>query len=182
MKKIIVCLFLGVAVLPLQAQDKDTLAHGLPWIFFNATDFTRPDNDTGVAGQINHDTGEQFNDYAQFWCGYLKAPTSGEITIVAEADNGLRLALGGKLVIDGWGEGTAREAKVTVKEGEYLPLQLEFFQDGGKAFCRLHWKWEGKEQQLIPVSAFFHDQKDKDLIERLRKGETTVPEARSWKQ
>lgn len=156
------------AILPVQAQDKDSSAHGLPWVFFNATDFSRPDNDVGVDAQVNLDTGNTFNDYSRFWSGYLKAPASGEITIVAEADNGLRLALNKKLVINGWEEGSAREGKVTVKEGEYLPLQLEFIQDGGTASLRLYWKWEGHTRELIPSSAFFHDQKDKDLIERLR--------------
>jgi hypothetical protein len=179
--KLIISLLLGAAILPLQAQDKETLAHGLPGIFFNSTDFSRPDN-TGIAAQINLDTGATINDYSQFSSGYLRTPASGEITIIAEADNGLHLALKGKLVINGWGEGTAREVKIAVKEGEYLPLQLEYLQDGGSAFCRLYWKWEGKEKELIPASAFFHDQKDKDLIERLRKGEAQVTGVRTWKE
>src|SRR5258707_790590 len=102
MNKTIICLLFSAAILPLQAQDKDSLGHGLPWVFFNATDFTRPDNDVGVDAQINLDTGNNFNDYSKFWSGYLKAPSSGEITIMAEADNGLRLALNKKLVINGW--------------------------------------------------------------------------------
>jgi hypothetical protein len=76
------------------------LTPGLPWALFNATDFARPDRDTGIAPQINLDTGTRINDYSQFWSGYLKAPVSGEITIMAEADDGLRLALKGMLVIN----------------------------------------------------------------------------------
>jgi hypothetical protein len=180
--KLIISLLLGAAILPLQAQDRKTLTQGLPGIYFNATDFSRPDN-TGIAAQINLDTGDTISDYSHFASGYLRAPAAGEITIIAEADNGLRLALREGLVINGWGEGAAREGKITAREGEYLPLQLEYFQDeGGLAFCRLYWKWEGREKELIPASAFFHDQKDKDLIERLRKGEAQVTGVRTWRE
>jgi hypothetical protein len=161
MNRLIIGLALAATILPLKAQDTATLTPGLPGIFFNGADFSRPDN-TGIAAQINLDTGATISDYSHFSTGYLKAPASGEITIIAEADNGLRLALQEKLVINGWGEGTAREGKITATEGDYLPLQLEYFQDnGGPAFCRLYWKWEGREKELIPVSAYFHDQKDK---------------------
>ena len=102
MNKLIISLLLGAAILPLQAQDKETLTPGLPWALFNATDFSRRDRDNGIAAQINLDTGTRIYDYSQFWSGYLKAPASGEITIIAEADNGLRLALKGELIINGW--------------------------------------------------------------------------------
>ena len=182
MNKLVIGLLLSAAILTLQAQDKNTLAPGLPWMLFNGTDFSRPDRDTDIAAQVNLDTGTRIYDYVQFWSGYLKAPVSGELTIIAEADNGLRLALKGQRVIDGWREGSAREGKIFVKEGEYLPLQLEYVQDGGTAFCRLYWKLDGKEKELIPASAFFHDQKDKDLVARLQRGEAQITDVRTWKE
>ncbi len=178
-KTIAYLLLLSVALVPVHAQDQETLAHGLPWVFYNSTDFTRPDSDNGVDANINLDTGTTFNDYAEFWAGYLKAPAAGEITIEAEVDNGLRLTLNKKLVIDGWDADGARTATVKVTEGEYLPLQLEYFQDGGEAFLRLYWKRDGRERELIPASAFFHDQNDKDLIDRLKRGDVRVAEVRT---
>jgi hypothetical protein len=182
MYRLIISLLLSAGLLPLQAQDSSTLAPGLPWTLFNGTDFTRPDRDNGIAARIDLDTGARIFDYAQFWSGYLKAPASGDLTIIAEADNGLRLALKGVLVIDGWGDGTAREGTITAREGEYLPLQLEYLQNGGSAFCRLYWQLPGKEKELIPATAFFHDQKDKDLIDRLQKGQAQITDVRAWKE
>ncbi len=165
-------LLFGLTLLPVHAQQA-----GLAWVTFNEQDFSRPDA-TGVDPQLNHDTGKQFQDYAKFWSGYLKVPATGEITIEAEADNGLRLMLNGKLVLNGWAEGSARSATITGKKGESLPMHLEYFQDGGIGYCRLFWKWPGHERELIPASAFSHDAADETLIEQLKKGELEVADVR----
>ncbi len=156
------------------------LLSGLVWVFFNGTDFTRPEG-TGVEAQVNHDTGASYTDYARFWCGALKMPATGEIEISAEADNGVRVTLDGLLVVDAWMEGSSPKGAIAAKEGDVLPLQVEFFQNGGAAFCRLYWSWPGHERELIPASAFLHSAQDEELAGQLSRGETTVDKIRAWK-
>src|SRR5690606_36449983 len=122
--------------------------------------------------------GTMFRDYAKFWAGYLKLHTSSPITIEAEADNGVRLALNESLVIDGCTTGSERIAQITGKSNEFVPLRLEYYQDGGVGFLRLFWMWQGHARELIPANAFVHSPADKELVERLRQGKIDVADAR----
>jgi len=180
MKIISLGLVLSWTFLTTHAAEPPVLQPGVRWVFFNGTDFTRPDG-AGVEAQVNHDTGGQFNDYARFWCGALRMPATGEITISAEADNGVRVTLDGLLVVDAWMEGASQTGKITAEDGQVLPLQVEFYQNGGVSFCRLYWSWPGHERELIPPSAFVHTAADVALADQLAKGETTVDQIRAWK-
>lgn len=133
----------------------DRLEPGLAWVFFNDSDFRRPAA-TGVAAQVDFDTGRATNDYSQVWLGWLKSPITGEVTFSAEADDGVRLRLGTDLVIDGWGLGKSRHGTARTQAGEWLPLRLEFFQAGGTAHLRLHWSWDGHAREIVPGSALAH--------------------------
>ena len=138
--------------------DASAAKPGLVWVFFNAADFRRP-RDWGVDRQVNVQTAEH-RDYSQLWLGRIHFPATAEVTLAAEADNGLRLFLDGKPVIDGWAAGGSREGKLAVTAGQSAPVRLEFFQDGGEAILRLYWQWEGHPKELIPASALSHDDKD----------------------
>lgn len=133
---------------------------GLVSVMFESTDFTRPTGLT-VMEQVNVDTGWKINDYSRIWIGQIKPPVSEPIEVFAEADDGLRLSIGGKQTIDGWGENTPRSGTFEGRQGELLPLRLEYYQQGGAGFIKLYWSWSGKPRQLIPASAFFHTGADR---------------------
>ena len=140
---------------------------GLAWVFFHDAAMNRPDG-TGVDGQVDLDTGSEINDYARVWLGQIKAPITGPVTFTAEADNGLRLWIGGATVIDGWSEDGAREGAFTFPtEGALLPLWLHFYQLGGTAYVRLYWSWENHPRELIPADAFWHTDADLRQVELL---------------
>lgn len=131
---------------------------GLVSVYFLSANFTRP-NEVTRHPQVNHDTGTTINDYSQLWLGALQVPTGEELTLSAEADNGCRLILDGKPVIDGWSS-PVREGKVVAHTGQRLALRVEFFQNGGTAHLRLYWSWRGQPRALIPASAFSHTAED----------------------
>lgn len=136
-----------------RAADHD-LRPGLAFVQFHSAALSRPAMN-GIDAQINLDTGTSINDFSRLWLGTLRAPASSELTFVAEADNGCRLSVGEKLLIDGWTR-NVREGRVSVQQGELLPLRLEFFQNGGAAHMRLYWSWPGHPRELIPASALYH--------------------------
>jgi hypothetical protein len=145
--------------------DDDSVRPGLAYVQFHSAALSRPASN-GVDAQINHDTGSSINDYSRLWLGAVRAPISGELTFVAEADNGCRLTVGGKLLIDGWSR-SAREGRLVVREGEWLPLRLEFFQNKGTAHMRLYWSWAGHARELIPASAFHHSAADASAVAKI---------------
>lgn len=145
----------GVAAL---GQEKAAPKPGLLSIYFLGDNFTRP-GQLSVHAQINHDTGDTIRDYSQLWLGMLKVPTAEEITFSAEADNGCRLLVDGKVLIDGWST-SSREGKLVARQGQLLPLRLEFHQNGGTAHMRLDWSWKGRPRESIPPTAFFYTSAD----------------------
>jgi WD40 repeat protein len=90
------------------------------------------------------------------WQGFITAPFTGEVTFTAEADDGMRLYVAGKAIIDGIAANGPREGKLMMTEGDSLPIQVQFFQTAEKALLKLYWSWEGQEKQLIPAEAFEH--------------------------
>jgi hypothetical protein len=141
---------------------------GLLWVQYSSTDF-RKVADLGVDSKIDMDTGTAQNDYSQIWIGMIKCPTDKKITLTAEADNGLRLLIGDEIIIDGWDEDGDRFGTFTAQKDNFLPLRLEYFQDGGVAYMRLFWSWEGNPKELIPGSAFFYTHQQRDTVETLAK-------------
>lgn len=150
------------------AGSSDDLRPGLLYVQFHSTTLSRPAS-SGVDAQVNHDTGSAINDCSRLWLGAVRAPASGELTFVAEADNGCRLNVGGKLLIDGWSR-SAREGRLMAREGEWVPLRLEFFQDKGTAHMRLYWSWTGHARELIPASAFHHSAADASQVAKIMQG------------
>lgn len=148
------------------------LRPGLVSVYFLSADFTRP-KELSRPAQVSHDTGTEIVDYSQIWWGVWKMPTVEAITLTAEADNGCRLFLDDKLVIDAW-SGAVREGQIAGKAGQLLPLRLEFFQNGGTAHVRLYWSWPGQPRELIPATAFFHTADDQRAAQEILDGKRRV--------
>ncbi|MGH2271272.1 TIM-barrel domain-containing protein [Anaerohalosphaeraceae bacterium U12dextr] len=83
-----------------------------------------------------------FNNFSARWEGFLLAPQDGEYEIGVEGDDGFRLYLDGKKVVEDWRDNAARyrSAKVTFSKGQQVPLKLEFYQGGGERVIRLGWR------------------------------------------
>ena len=153
--------------LPSAALAADETRPGLLSAMFESIELQRPTgNGIAVLEQVNVDTGTKINDYSRLWIGRIKPPVDGPIEIFAEADDGLRLSIDGQRVIDGWGKDQPRSGRFTGKKGQSLPFRLEYYQDGGVGFAKLHWSWPGKSRHLIPAEAFVHTDADRQEMEK----------------
>jgi hypothetical protein len=154
------------------SAEPGALRPGLPWVQFHSPDFTRP-AETGVDRKIDLDTGSQIQGYSRIWKGLIRFPAGGEIRFHAEADDGLELWIGEELVIDGWGPQRPRDGKCAAQAGQLVPIEVIFYQNGGTACLRLFWGCEGQPQELIPESAFYHQEADSKLINEMMAGRAT---------
>lgn len=95
--------------------------------------------------------------FAAVWTGSLRVPAAGKYTFYLKSDDGSRLFLDGKEVINNDGTHRMDEDSKTVDlaAGDH-ELKIEYFQNKDKAGCVLSWKYEGVDKQVIPASAFWH--------------------------
>lgn len=151
------------------ADDPATDVHGLKGEYFSmsapgARDFDKlggvaldPDiNFPGLTGMFESATGQAENTTAR-WTGSITAPEDGDYTFAASGDNGFRLSIDGKVVIDHWEPDWDNEQTsepVALKAGEPHEFKLEMFQDTGGANMFLRWSSAKLAKQIVPESAF----------------------------
>jgi beta-glucosidase len=75
------------------------------------------------------------------WTGELTVPVSGDYTLTFTGDDGFRVFLGGKLLIDNWVEEAATPESCDVKfeAGKSYELRIEYFQANGDYAAQLDW-------------------------------------------
>ncbi|PWI13060.1 glycoside hydrolase family 2 [Streptomyces sp. Act143] len=113
-------------------------------------------NFSGLTSTFQELTGRTEHTTAR-WTGRIAAPATADYTFHAIGDNGFRLYIDGKPVIDHWVGDWDREqtsAPVHLTAGEQHDFRLEMFQDTGGANMFLRWSTPTLSKQLVPMSAF----------------------------
>lgn len=92
------------------------------------------------------------------WSGVVKVATAGKYTFTTESDDGSRLFINGKQVVDNGGpHGMEKKSgEVELTAGDHA-IVIEYFQGGGGAGCKAFWKAPGGNEQVIPTSALAYD-------------------------
>ena len=120
--------------------------------------------------QINWDqTGDEFADskmsehFYVRWTGVLRVPKDGKYTFYTESDDGSRLWIGGKQVVDNGGLHAMEEksGEIELKAGD-VELKVDLFENEGEVGIKMSWEGAGTSKQIIPAAALFH-KKDPDL-------------------
>ena len=117
-------------------------------------------------------------NYCVRWEGVIVPPTTGEYTFSAGGDDGVRLWIDGKQVMEDWGVHAYREfttEPMRLEAGKAISVKLDFFQGGGESKCMLKWNVPAKEeidaQKLLTRAAqdgttlFFVDRPETWLVE-----------------
>ena len=86
------------------------------------------------------------NDYSVRWDGFVQAREGGNYTFVTSSDDGVRLWIDGKQVIDDWGIHAEQSDTATVHfaANSRHKIRLEYFQGAGEAVVRLTWQLPAK--------------------------------------
>jgi uncharacterized delta-60 repeat protein len=87
--------------------------------------------------------------------GFLQVPESGEYTLYTRADDGVRLWLDDRILINDWQRHPATERSVTLQllAGRKYALKLEYFEAYGSASVALSWSSATIAKQIVPGSA-----------------------------
>jgi peptidoglycan hydrolase-like protein with peptidoglycan-binding domain len=94
------------------------------------------------------------------WTGFLKPEHSGTYSIHTVTDDGVRLWVGGELLIDDWNQHPAQEntAIIELEAEEFYSLKMEYFEGGGLAMARLLWTPPYANKNIIPNWALYTSQ------------------------
>ena len=103
------------------------------------------------------------------WTGYIHSEFSEEYEFSAMADDGMRLYIDGKLVLDLWeqgADGTDSEAmreesdislqgKIRLEKGKKYPIKIEYYETVQNARIHLFWESPSVERQIVPQQNLF---------------------------
>ncbi len=84
-------------------------------------------------------TGLPRTNFSARWSADLKAPVTGNYALAFTGDDGFRVALDGRKIIERWTNGgaTTLRASVDLEAGKSYKLVIEYYQDGGEAVAKI---------------------------------------------
>ena len=93
-------------------------------------------------------------NYSARWTARLVAPMSGRYTFTFAGDDGYRLFIDEKPLIDEWTRpnGT-KSAQIDLEAGQSYDLRAEFFQAGGDVRAQLGWRLPGQGKYAAAIDA-----------------------------
>jgi beta-glucosidase len=105
-----------------------------------------PTNDMVARGELAADRGLDNDEYFVRWTGQLVPPVTGRYALSVTGDDGFRLALDGRTIIDEWttaSRARAKSAAVDLEAGKAYDVKLEYFESIRDAEVRLGWTQPG---------------------------------------
>jgi len=96
------------------------------------------------------------------WTGVLRVPKDGKYKFYLESDDGSRLFIDNKQIIDNNGLHAMEEkdGEAELKAGDH-PIKIEMFENEGETGIKFSWEGAGQAKEIVPTSALFHPA-DKD--------------------
>ncbi len=113
--------------------------------------------DEGAAFAINLDgLNTPDNNFALTFDGFIEIEKTGDYTFYLASNDGSRLYLDRRLLIDNDGEHgpTERAGEIRLEKGMHA-LRVEYFQSGGGKMLQLYYKGPGIPRKIIPGSVLY---------------------------
>ena len=136
---------------------------GLNAEYFNNSDFTtsavtRTDAAINFDWQNGQPAGEvEGTTWSARWTGQIEAQKTGTHTFYAVADDGVRVTIDGKTVIDHWVgiTGLTGSAGIDMKAGQKYDITVEYHQEDGPGAVQLQWAVGTEAREVVPTSALY---------------------------
>lgn len=96
----------------------------------------------------------RLDDFSGRWTGTITAPEDGGHEIGVAGDDGYRLWLDGKLVVEDWNRGPTRykSANLALRAGQAVAVRLDFFQGKYDRALRLAWRTPSQARALAAAA------------------------------
>ncbi|MEV0151184.1 MULTISPECIES: PA14 domain-containing protein [unclassified Nonomuraea] len=152
----------GKATVSLPAGSATTLVigeQGLSATYFDNADLTGA-SVTRVDPTVNFDWGSASPDpaigadtFSARWSGKVVADKAETYTFITTSDDGVRLWVDGRLLIDAWTDHSKREdtAAVALSAGSH-DIRMEFYDGGYDAIAELRWTSPSIPREIIPAN------------------------------
>jgi beta-glucosidase len=151
----------GEAILPVPAsalfQDAGKSRPGLKAEYFDNKDLQGAPVATRVDEQLNFEwftnapvPDVNTDNFSARWTGYFVAPASGTYEFGARADDGVRVFLDDKALVEHWQDGrlTTATRPIELEAGRAYKLRVEYYERWASATARLVWGPPGLEASL----------------------------------
>ncbi len=134
-----------------QPGDKE---NGLKGEYFNNKNLKGDPSFTRIDKQIDFDWGNgspgkrlDKDNFSVRWTGYIKPVKSGDYMLDVLSDDGTRLFVNDKLVIDDWKDHGAEthSCKINFEAGKKYKIKLEYYENAGGALVKLSWRFPGED-------------------------------------
>ncbi|MBT5692336.1 MAG: hypothetical protein HOI65_14605 [Opitutae bacterium] len=167
MKNLIHCLILSIlaTVLPMQGAN---LKPGLVGEYFKSRHSNIPKGAKPFLVRIDkqvkfHEVSGDFygsklsQNLTVRWTGQLMVEKSGDYKFASASDDGSRILIDGKIVVNNWGDHswTRKEGKTHLTFGIHK-IEIQLDQGGGGVGCIAYWTPPGGKEEPIPTKALYH--------------------------
>jgi hypothetical protein len=112
-------------------------------------------------GQSSPAPGIGADRFSVRWTGKVRPDTSEVYTFTTSTDDGTRLWVDNKLVIDRWKDMQASENSGTIylEAGRQYPIWMEYYENTWSAIARLSWSSPSIPRAVIPQTSLYSDRK-----------------------
>jgi hypothetical protein len=124
--------------------------------FFNGVSTSRVDKtvnfDWATGAAV---TGGPTDKFSARWVGQIIAPKTDTYTFTTTTDDGVRLWVNDRLVIDSWVDqgATARTGKIALAANQPVSIRMEYYENTGKAVAKLMWAHSTMGATVVPTTA-----------------------------
>jgi beta-glucosidase len=167
----------GESVVPVPSSfltlgGKGTAA-GLKGEYFSNQELKGEPDDVRTDQQVNFDWGRYKpsphvgeNNFSARWTGKLTPAESGMYKLGITADDGARLYLDGKLLIDAWASNPTKTVtkEVNLEGGHAYDIRMEYFQLNREAIAKLVWSYPRFAERQIEQAAEAARQSDVAIV------------------
>jgi acetyl esterase/lipase len=147
-----------------QAGDPNSTGTGLLGEYFDDTSLgnwrlTRTDAAVNFDwGTGSPDAAVSSDTFAARWTGQVVPYLTETHTFYVRADDGVRLWVGGQLIIDSWADqsgATERSGSIQLVGGQRYDIRLEYYENTGSASVALMWDCPALPKQVIAQNRLF---------------------------
>ena len=147
-----------VAPVPASALTLNGTEPGLKAEYFNNQELRGPAATVRTDARIDFNWGRYNptpeltgNNFSVRWTGKLKVPESGTYQLGFTADDGARLYVDGKLLVDAWASNPTKTVtkEIVLEAGRSYDLRMEYFQNNRENVAKLVWSYPRLVDRMI---------------------------------